>query len=148
MNKTLTFKKELEEINIIKDANLKYIWVGKGQDRYKGILNIIHKKPNLKSNVGIKVILYDESNFDLNGVIKISKGAINTDTYLKVDVLLLSETSHVRVVPSLEILEDNVKAGHSATVKELPINEIYYLMSRGLSETEARDMLVDAFLKS
>lgn len=149
MNKEkILLTKEIVDITVNNDTELNYLWIGKDNQNFKGKLNIYHNKPNLKSRIGIKVVLYDNSSFDLNGLVHISKGAIKSDTYLKAEVLILSEDANARIVPSLEILENDVKAGHSAVVRDVDKNEIYYLSSRGISEEEAKEMIVNAFLNS
>ncbi|MEI6886951.1 MAG: SufD family Fe-S cluster assembly protein [bacterium] len=146
--KTILITNENENIEILKDSIFNYLWIGKDNQKYKGNLTIFHNIANTKSNISIKVVLYDNSSFDLEAIVHISKGAIGTDTYLKVNALILSNYATIKVEPSLEILENDVKAGHSAIIKEIPLNEIYYLMSRGLSEEEAKSIIVEAFINS
>jgi Fe-S cluster assembly protein SufD len=59
--------------------------------------------------------------------------------------LLLSSKARVDTKPQLEITADNVKCAHGATVSQLEDDEIFYLQSRGIGETEARKLLVNAF---
>ncbi|MEI6462356.1 MAG: SufD family Fe-S cluster assembly protein [bacterium] len=148
MNKRILITKENENIEVSKDTDINYLWIGKGENKYKGTFKLIHKLPTIKSRVDIKVVLYDSSTFELDALVLIAKGAIKTDTYLKAEVLLLSANASSNIVPSLEILENDVKAGHSAIVKEIDQNEIYYLQSRGLSEEESKEIIVDAFINS
>jgi Fe-S cluster assembly protein SufD len=59
--------------------------------------------------------------------------------------LLLSPKARVDTKPQLEITADNVKCSHGATVSQLEADEVFYLQSRGLNETDARNLLIDAF---
>ncbi|NEO64862.1 MAG: Fe-S cluster assembly protein SufD, partial [Moorea sp. SIO4G2] len=60
--------------------------------------------------------------------------------------LLLSPKARVDTKPQLEITADNVKCSHGATVSQLEADEVFYLQSRGLKETDARNLLIDAFV--
>ena len=60
--------------------------------------------------------------------------------------MLLSSKARVDTKPELQITADNVKCSHGATVSQLEADEIFYLRSRGLSEDDARQLLIDAFV--
>lgn len=144
----LDLKKELNEIEVESDSEIKAIYVARGDEVVKTKLKIIHKKPNLKSRVRIKAVVFDKAKFDLEGLLRIEKGAVGTDTYLKIDCLVMSETASARAVPSLEILESEVKGGHGATIGYIDPSQMYYIKSHGLSKKESEKMLVDAFISS
>lgn len=80
-----------------------------------------------------------------NGKIMVRKGAQKTDSQQSNRTLLLTEKAHVDTKPQLEIFADDVKCTHGATIGQLDKEEIFYLQSRGLSETFARNMLTYAF---
>ncbi|MBN1915932.1 SufD family Fe-S cluster assembly protein [Candidatus Dojkabacteria bacterium] len=143
----LDFKKENQEIEINEDSEILGLYIGKKNDSANLKLKIIHKKPYLKSNVLIKAVLWDKSKLNFEGDIIIEKGARNTDTYLKADVLIMSEDASARAVPSLEIKEDEVKGGHGATVGQIDQKQLFYLRSRGLPHKEAENVLVEGFIK-
>ena len=143
----LDFKKEFKEIVINEDSEILGLFIGKDSDAKTVKLKVVHKKPNLKSNVLIKAVLWDNSRFDFEGDLIIEKGARNTDTYLKANVLIMSDFASARAVPSLEIKEDEVKGGHGATVGQVDEEQLFYLESRGISRNEAENLLVEGFIK-
>ena len=69
-----------------------------------------------------------------------------TDTYLKIDCLVVSDKAFARAIPSLEINESEVKGGHGATIGYLDPAQIYYLKSHGISSEDSERLLIDAFL--
>lgn len=128
------------------DTELTATFVGRNNDEVISQITFLHRKPNINSRIIIKAVLYDESKFDFEGLLKIESGAVNTDTYLKIDCLLMSENAFARAVPSLEIFEDEVKGGHGATIGYLDPVQVNYLMSKGLNTKEAEELIVEAFL--
>jgi Fe-S cluster assembly protein SufD len=80
-----------------------------------------------------------------NGKIMVRHGAQKTDSQQSNHTLLLTEKAHVDTKPQLEIFADDVKCTHGATIGQLDSEEVFYLQSRGLSETVARNMLTYAF---
>ena len=85
---------------------------------------------------------------DINGLVKIEKGAKGTNAWLAAHLLLLSEKAKGKAIPSLEILENDIKAGHATTVGRINDLEMFYLMSRGLPKKVAKSMIVTGFLQS
>jgi Fe-S cluster assembly protein SufD len=129
-------------------ASIKFLMLllGRGQNTVNININIIHEKPQTKSIVIIKGILNDSSSIDFNGLVKINKGSNLANAWLAAHLLLLSDKAKGRAVPSLEILENDVKAGHATTVGKLDELEIFYLMTRGLNNTQAKQLIVKGFL--
>lgn len=136
------------KVEISENCELKGIFIGKNDNQITSKITFAHSKPELKSRINIKAVLYDTSKFDFEGVLKINKGASNTDTYLKIDCLILSDGAMARAIPSLEINESAVKAGHGATIGYLDPDLVYYLKSKGLSNKQAEDIIVEAFINS
>jgi Fe-S cluster assembly protein SufD len=124
------------------------LFILKDKEEIKSNIKFIHEKPNLHTRITLKFILLDESSLDLQATVKIEKGAPKTDSFLKIDTLLLSDKSNAHVVPSMEIMEDDVKGGHGATIGMLDEKQMWYLRSRGIEEKEARKMLILAFAQS
>jgi Fe-S cluster assembly protein SufD len=83
---------------------------------------------------------------DFTGLVKIKKGSIGANAWFSANLLLLSKKAKGRAVPSLEILENDIKAGHATTVGKVDDQELFYLMSRGLSKIKARDLIIQGFL--
>ena len=80
------------------------------------------------------------------GMIKVAKGAQKTDARLACNSLLLSDDGDFFAKPELEIFADDVQCGHGATAGEIDANHLFYLMSRGIPEREARALLVKVFV--
>ncbi len=110
--------------------------------------NVIHEAPNTKSRVIIKGALQDASYIDFEGMVKVVPGAKNTNAWLAAHILLLSQQARGRAVPNLEIAENEVSAGHAATVGKIDEIELFYLMSRGLSKEASTRLIVQGFLES
>jgi Fe-S cluster assembly protein SufD len=120
--------------------------LGEKEDKVKIQVNVDHKNKETKSKIIVKGILGENANVDFNGVVKIEKGSKGSSAWLSANLLLLSDKAKGRAVPVLEILENNVKAGHAVTVGRVNDEELFYLMSRGISGTKARDLIVRGFL--
>lgn len=128
--------------------NILGLLLGRGQQELELKINVTHSAPDTKSEVILKGVLLDRAKINFEGLVNIEKGSKGTNTWLGSHLLLLSNQSRGRAIPSLEIKENDIKAGHAATVGKINGLEIFYLMSRGLSEREAKWLIVDGFLKS
>lgn len=106
---------------------------------------IDHIKPNGTSRQQHKCIVNDRAHAVFNGKIMVRPHAQQTNSSQSSRNLLLSKTAQVDTKPQLEIFADDVKCAHGATVGQLDQEEIFYLESRGLSETTARSLLTYAF---
>jgi Fe-S cluster assembly protein SufD len=104
-----------------------------------------HAKPHGDSHEYFNGILDDASRGVFHGRIHVHKGADKTDAKQTNKNLLLSDRAQVDTKPQLEIYADDVKCTHGATVGQMPPEQIFYLRTRGLSEAEARRMLMHAF---
>jgi Fe-S cluster assembly protein SufD len=135
-----------EVLEITQDTQFTGLFVGHNSDSTKPRLHIIHRQPHLTSRIRIKAVVFDTASFDLEAKLTIENDAVGTDTYLKVDALIMSDKATARAVPSLEIKTDNVKGGHGATIGQVDQNQLQYLMSRGLDRATAENMIVEAFI--
>ncbi|MEF9496757.1 Fe-S cluster assembly protein SufD [Chlamydia sp. 04-14] len=104
-----------------------------------------HDAESTTSRQNIKSILYS-GHFLFEGGIHVTSRGIFTDAYQKHDTLLLSDNARVTTFPRLEILTDDVKASHGATVGPLDARQIFYMQSRGMTREEAQKKLVRGFL--
>lgn len=104
-----------------------------------------HAKPHGTSNQIHKCIVADKARAVFNGKILVRKDAQQTNSAQSSRNLLLSPKARVDAKPQLEIFADDVKCAHGATVGQLDPEEVFYLQSRGLSEADARSLLVYAF---
>ena len=104
-----------------------------------------YTKPYGISNQLHKCIVSDKAHAVFNGKVFVPQAAQLTNAGQLNRNLLLSPKARVDTKPQLEITADNVKCSHGATVSQLEDDEVFYLQSRGLNETEARNLLIDAF---
>lgn len=110
--------------------------------------NIVHTAPNTFSRIVIKGVLDGQATANIEGNIRIEKGAKNADADLKEHTILLSPTARATAIPGLEVLENEVKAGHGATVGRIDEEQLFYIMSRGLSIEQAKQLIIKGFLGS
>lgn len=106
---------------------------------------IKHDVPNCISHQTYKGILNDKSRGVFNGKVFVAVGASGTDGYQSNKNLLLSNDARVDTKPQLEIFNDDVKCSHGATVGQLEEEELFYLLSRGLNESLAKNLLTYGF---
>jgi Fe-S cluster assembly protein SufD len=106
---------------------------------------IDHAQPQCSSRQLHKCIVDGTAHAVFNGNIMVRAGAQRTDSSQSSRNLLLSAKARVDTKPQLEIFADDVKCAHGATVGQLDLDEVFYLKSRGLSDTAARNLLTYAF---
>lgn len=129
-------------------AGLEIVGVFKGRNNANLpiAIGIHHEAPDTKSRVTLRGILKDQSSADIKITAFLQKGASGADAAIDAKALLLSEDAKAELRPYLEIDEQEVKATHATFVGPLDEEELFYVRSRGLSEEEARKILVDGFL--
>lgn len=115
------------------------------KDEVKLDVKIDHVAQDTNSDTLIKSVLTDRAVGGFYGLVSIRKGAKNTDTFFREDALLLSDTAKAEAIPSLEIDENEVKAGHASTVGPVDPEQLFYLMSRGITRKEAESLVVRGF---
>ena len=109
---------------------------------------IEHKSPNTKSLLDFRVVLKDKSNSAYTGNLKILNSAIKSNAKQENRNLLLSPNAKAESIPELEILTNDVdRCNHGVTVGQVDREQVYYLMSRGLSEKEAQRLIVEGFFQ-
>jgi len=106
---------------------------------------IDHRVPNCTSHQTYKGVLNDKSRAVFNGKVFVRSNAHGTDAQQQNKNLLLSNEARVDTKPQLEIFNDDVKCSHGATVGQLEEEELFYLLTRGLPETLARNLLTYGF---
>jgi Fe-S cluster assembly protein SufD len=105
-----------------------------------------HAAPDCASRQTYKTVLAGRSRGVFQGKIHVHRVAQKTDGYQMNQALLLSEEAEIDSKPQLEIYADDVKCSHGATVGALDADSLFYLRSRGIPESQAKAMLVEAFL--
>ena len=116
-------------------------------DQHHEIKTVInHNEENCKSYQLIKSVLNDDSKGVYQGKIFVDPKAQKTDGYQLSRALLLNENVEFNAKPELEIYADDVKCSHGSTSGNIDENSIFYLMSRGLSYSDAKILLTNGFL--
>lgn len=105
-----------------------------------------HKAPHCQSNQFYRSILDDNAHGVFQGKVHVFEDAQKTDGYQLANTLILSEKAHMDTKPELEIYADDVQCSHGATTGQLDEEPLFYLRSRGLSESQARFLLIQAFV--
>lgn len=116
-------------------------------DYYLKIL-VDHKVGNTFGRVMVRGIAKNGARIQVEGMIKIDKGANGVDDFLEMRLLLLDDKSQAVAEPKLEIESNEVKASHAATVGRIDEEQLFYLMSRGLRRASAEGLIVDGFLNT
>jgi FeS assembly protein SufD len=120
---------------------------GVGNQSFDVMSNLIHHGQHSSGRVLVKSVLKDTSKSLFKGMIKIGKEGKGTESYLAGHAILLDKGAKSDSIPGLEIETNEVKATHSASVAQIDENQIYYLMTRGLSREGAKREIVSGFLE-
>lgn len=105
-----------------------------------------HIAPSCQSSQECRAVLRDTSKGVFLPKTAVARGAQKTDASQMVKTLLLSDRTSMKTKPELEIFADDVKCAHGATCGQLDDDALFYLRSRGIPESDARNMLIEAFL--
>ena len=107
----------------------------------------MHGAPYTSSRIVSKSISKDGGRASYRGLVKIVNGAKKSKSNVVCDALILDPKSQSDTYPYIEIDEDDVSVGHEASVSKIGDEQLFYLMSRGLSEHEAMTMIVSGFIE-
>ncbi len=139
--------KKFEIIKIRESKNIVLKIVANTGETIKKDFLFIVNDCDLEVEIIIKVLVFENASVDLNTILRIEKGAKNTNTNLKIKCLLTSSSSFSKIIPSLEILEDDVKAGHSATISSFNKVDLDYMRSRTIPYKKAKELIIEGFLR-
>lgn len=109
-------------------------------------VEVIHKYENTASSQVVKGILTDTSKMVFDGVIRIPFESQKCDGHQNHRAILLSDKASVQATPELEIYADDVKCSHGSAVGGLDDNQLFYLLSRGIPETQAKKILLKSYI--
>ncbi|MBM4407270.1 MAG: hypothetical protein FJ038_01415 [Chloroflexi bacterium] len=119
---------------------------GHGQHQDTGA-KAIHLAPNTRSRIVSKSVSRDGGRTSYRGQIKVAPGATNAVASVRCDALMLDDQSRSDTYPYIDIQEDDTTLTHEATVGKISADQVFYLMSRGLTENEAQNLIVQGFLE-
>ncbi|MBI2660365.1 Fe-S cluster assembly protein SufB [Candidatus Woesearchaeota archaeon] len=125
---------------------LSVAFAGKGQHQDAGG-KILHFAPNTTSRITSKSVSKDGGRTTYRGLLHVAEGCKNVKSHVSCDALILDEKSASDTVPYMEINEKDVTVEHEATVGKIGEEQLFYLMSRGLSQDQAMTMIVSGFME-
>ncbi len=119
---------------------------GKGQHQDAGA-KMIHLAPNTSSTIVSKSIAKQGGKVSYRGIVRFGPKATGARANIECDTLIMDNQSTSDTIPYNEILNDNVSLEHEAKVSKVSEEQLFYLMSRGISEEEATEMIVMGFIE-
>ncbi len=124
---------------------LSIAFAGKGQEQDTGA-KMVHLAPNTSSVVTSKSISKDGGTASYRGLVKVEAGLSNVKSKVECDALILDPSSRSNTFPVMDIRSEDARMEHEAKVSKIGEDQLFYLMSRGLTEEEAAVMLVNGFI--
>jgi len=125
---------------------LSVAYAGAGQQQDTGA-KMFHCAPETTSTIISKSISKDGGNATYRGKVHVDEGATHSKSFVRCDALILDERSVSETKPYIEVSERDAQIGHEATVSKVGDDQLFYLMSRGLSENQAMGMIVNGFIE-
>ena len=125
---------------------LSVAYAGAGQHQDAGA-KMIHVAPETTSTIVSKSISKDGGLSTYRGLVRVDEGAKHAKSFVRCDALILDEDSTSETKPYMEVAERDAQIGHEATVSKVGEDQLFYLMSRGLSESQAMSMIVNGFIE-
>jgi Fe-S cluster assembly protein SufD len=120
--------------------------MGADAQRFDHHTEHIHAAPDTRSNLGFKVAMTGASRSSYTGMIRIAPDARGCEAYQENRNLLLSDEARADSIPELEILNEDVRCSHGATMSRIDEEQLFYLQSRGLARRQAVRLIVFGFL--
>ncbi|MFZ4584724.1 MAG: Fe-S cluster assembly protein SufB [Acidimicrobiia bacterium] len=125
---------------------LSVAYAGAGMHQDAGA-KMTHAAPETTSVIDSKSISKDGGRTTYRGLVRVEEGAHNVKSHVRCDALILDEESRSDTYPYMEVEEQDARIGHEATVSKVGDDQIFYLMSRGLTEQQATAMIVNGFIE-
>jgi Fe-S cluster assembly protein SufB len=125
---------------------LSIAFAGEGQHQDAGA-KMVHAAPNTSSTIISKSVARGGGRTSYRGLVQVNEGAHSSRSTVKCDALLVDRISRSDTYPYVDVREDDVAMGHEATVSKVSEEQLFYLMSRGLTEDEAMAMIVRGFVE-
>src|SRR5271155_5116376 len=125
---------------------LSVAYAGAGQHQDAGA-KMYHCAPETTSTIVSKSISKDAGITTYRGLVKVEEGATGAKSFVRCDALILDEQSISETRPYMEVGEQDASIGHEATVSKIGDDQLFYLMSRGLTEAQAMGMIVNGFIE-
>jgi len=129
-----------------KGETLSVAFAGEGQHQDAGA-KMVHAAPYTSSTIISKSVARGGGRTSYRGLVQVQEGAHHSRSTVKCDALLVDTVSRSDTYPYVDVREDDVSMGHEATVSKVSDDQLFYLMSRGMSEDEAMAMIVRGFVE-
>src|SRR5881296_765107 len=129
-----------------KGETLSIAFAGEGQHQDAGA-KMVHMAPHTSSTIVSKSVARGGGRTSYRGLVQVNKRAHHSKSTVKCDALLVDTISRSDTYPYVDIREDDVQMAHEATVSKVSEDQLFYLMSRGMSEDEAMAMIVRGFVE-
>ena len=141
-------RQEIHVVTVGEGADFKLRGVNLlGGDSHTDVtMTLGHDVPNTTSTEILRNVVFDRARGVFQGQIRVAPNAQKTDARMASNTLLLSDEGEFATKPELEIFADDVQCAHGATVADFDAVHLFYMMSRGIPETVARRLLVQAFV--
>ncbi len=120
---------------------------GSSKQRFDAVSDLTHLGQSTTGTILVRGVLRDKSRSIFKGIIRIGKGAKNSNAYLAQHAMLMSREARSDAIPGLEIETNEVKATHSASVSQIDEEQMFYLESRGIPEDETKKMITLGFFE-
>ncbi len=125
---------------------LSVAFAGQGQHQDAGA-KMVHMAPNTSSTIISKSVARAGGRTSYRGLVQVADGAEHSKSTVKCDALLVDAISRSDTYPYVDVREDDVEMGHEATVSKISDDQLFYLMSRGMTEDEAMATIVRGFVE-
>ncbi|ACU71181.1 FeS assembly protein SufB [Catenulispora acidiphila DSM 44928] len=129
-----------------KGETLSVAFAGEGQHQDAGA-KMVHAAPHTSSTIISKSVARGGGRTSYRGLVQVQEGAHHSKSTVKCDALLVDTVSRSDTYPYVDVREDDVSMGHEATVSKVSEDQLFYLMSRGMTEDEAMAMIVRGFVE-
>ena len=129
-----------------KGETLSIAFAGEGQHQDAGA-KMVHAAPDTSSSIISKSVARGGGRTSYRGLVQIQEGATGSKSTVRCDALLVDTISRSDTYPYVDVREDDVQMGHEATVSKVSADQLFYLMSRGMTEEEAMAMIVRGFVE-
>jgi Fe-S cluster assembly protein SufB len=129
-----------------KGETLSVAFAGEGQHQDAGA-KMVHCAPHTSSTIVSKSVARGGGRTSYRGLVQVQEGAYGSRSTVRCDALLVDDISRSDTYPYVDVREDDVSMGHEATVSKVSEEQLFYLMSRGMTEEEAMAMIVRGFVE-
>ena len=129
-----------------KGETLSVAFAGEGQHQDAGA-KMVHAAPHTSSTIVSKSVARGGGRTSYRGLVQVLEGCHGAKSTVKCDALLVDDISRSDTYPYVDVREDDVAMGHEATVSKISEDQLFYLMSRGMTEDEAMAMIVRGFVE-